>query len=148
MKNVYPLFVFAFLLIACQKQPLGPPNMDLNHFLRDCPEIMPFISNMFPNESVLKIEKYIDDGKQEIDIYLSNRIELEYGINCNLIEIIAPSGIPDAALPAALVDYVRLNFPGIKILEWELYSNYQEIKLSNGLYLEFSLDGRFLRIDD
>lgn len=148
MKNVYPLFVFVFLLMACQKQPLSPPKLDLNHFLQDCPDIMPFISNVFPDESVLKIEKYIDDGKEEIDIYLSNRIELEYDINCNLIEIIAPSGIPDAALPAALVGYVRLNFPGIKILEWELYPNYQEIKLSNGLYVEFGLDGRFLRIDD
>jgi hypothetical protein len=148
MKKIYALGLFVFGFMACQKESPRPPKLDLNHFLRDCPDIMPFISNVFPNESVLKIEKYIDEGKEEIDIYLSNKIELEYDINCTLTEIVAPSGIPDAAFPISLVDYVRLNFPGSIIVKWELYTSYQEIKLSNGLYLEFSLDGRFLRIDD
>ena len=57
------------------------------------------------------------------------------------------------AVPAALImkpirDYVAKNYKGLNIVKISVERSKYEVELSNGLDLDFSRSGEFLRIDD
>ena len=58
------------------------------------------------------------------------------------------TGIPANVVPAKLVEYLRKHYPEVKVLSIDRDSRDYELKLSNGLELTFTLDGRLIGIDD
>lgn len=57
-------------------------------------------------------------------------------------------GVPKNVVPQAIRKYVDKHFSNTRIVEIERGHRKYEVTLSNGLDLEFSLNGDFLRIDD
>ena len=58
------------------------------------------------------------------------------------------TGIPQDIIPNKLLHYVDKQYPDSRILAIERGSRDYEIKLSNGIELTFSLDGKLIGIDD
>jgi len=81
------------------------------------------------------------------DIYLNGNIELEFNNEYEIIEIDGRAQLPDSVIPSAILDYVAQNYPNNFITDWDLERDHQQIELDNGLDLEFTMTGEFIRID-
>ncbi|RQP14334.1 MAG: hypothetical protein EAS48_01870 [Chryseobacterium sp.] len=80
-------------------------------------------------------------------VKLSDGTKLEFTPRGKVMEIESKSKLPDQVVPVELRRYVAANYSGRNIIEWELKINKQKVKLSDGTKLEFSRDGKFLKVD-
>ena len=110
-------------------------------------KISTFITTHFPESSVTSAVKEKENGVTRYEILLSNGFELEFNGSYNIIDIKGTSQLPDAVIPAKIREYVVANYSSNYIVEWELDDRRQKIELNNGLDLEFSKTGDFIRID-
>ncbi|MDE6308649.1 MAG: PepSY-like domain-containing protein [Muribaculaceae bacterium] len=58
------------------------------------------------------------------------------------------TGVPKNVVPESIRKYVEKNYSGTRIVEIDRDHSKYEISLSNGIDLDFSLNGDFLRVDD
>ena len=58
------------------------------------------------------------------------------------------SAVPSKLILPAIQKYVKANYPSAAIVQIDIDRNKYEVELNNGLDLEFSRDGRFLKVDD
>ncbi len=109
-----------------------------------------FIANNFGKAKVASAVKESEYGMvHEYEVYLSDGSKVEFDKNGNWKEIDGHGkAIPTKFLDAKIVKYVKQKFPQTEILKIEKDRRNYEVKLSNGLELEFNLQGEFLRIDD
>ena len=56
--------------------------------------------------------------------------------------------VPTKIVPAKISKYVHKNYPNVLIKEIQKERRKYEVSLSNGLDLDFNLNGKFLKIDD
>lgn len=110
-------------------------------------EIKAYVAEHFPGNKILQAEKDKDGPKQHYELILSDGIKLEFNHKKEIIEIEGKSKLPDSVIPEKIRSYVKANYPDSIILEWEIDRKKQQVKLNNGLDLEFSKSGDFLRID-
>ncbi|WKK59845.1 MULTISPECIES: PepSY-like domain-containing protein [unclassified Sphingobacterium] len=110
-----------------------------------------FINSNFNGVKILSVveEKEGLSGK-EYEVLLDNGIEIKFDKNGNWLDIDAvndSSVLPDNLIPAAILTYVKTNYPnsGINSIEKENYG--YDVELTNGLDLVFDKDGKFVRID-
>ena len=110
-----------------------------------------FINSNFNGVKILSVveEKEGLSGK-EYEFLLDNGIEIKFDKNGNWLDIDAvndSSVLPDNLIPAAILTYVKTNYPnsGINSIEKENYG--YDVELTNGLDLVFDKDGKFVRID-
>jgi len=111
-------------------------------------EIKSYIIDHFPSNSINSAEKTTDGNKTFYTIYLSGNLNLEFNSRFDITDIDADSELPNSVVPQPILDYVAQNYPNNFITDWELEDNYQEVELNNGVELEFTLDGVFIRVDD
>jgi len=90
----------------------------------------------------------MEGTKKEYEIKLDNRTKLEFNGEYQVEKIDGKSAIPASAIPAPINEYVKMHYPNNTVTEWETEWNHQEVKLDNGIELEFDLKGAFIRIDD
>ena len=111
--------------------------------------IREYIATHFKNDRIIKCKKDTKGNLVSYDVKLTD-IKLEFNSKNQVKEISSKSDtkLPDSVIPPAILSYVKKQYPGIGIIKWELKKKKQEVKLDNHLDLEFSLDGKFLRIDD
>ena len=146
MKKRIPAIFTLFLLISTFSsfaQDKVISENELPYSIRE------YIATHFKNDRIIKCEKGLKGTAVSYDVKL-NEIKLEFNSNNQVKEISSKSDIklPDSVIPPAILTYVKKQYPGIGIIKWELKKKKQEVKLDNHLDLEFSLDGKFLRIDD
>lgn len=129
-----------FFLVSCKKEK----DIAVN----DLPATSnSFISNHFGALQITKVVKDIDNLTVTYEVYLSDGTKLEFDKSGTITDMESKSALPESTLPATIVSYVKDNYPGESIFEWEKGSSKQDIKLSNGVELEFDLNGNFLRVD-
>jgi uncharacterized membrane protein YkoI len=114
----------------------------------DVPQaILDYISTNYPDASILFIEKDIEDGVVEYEVYLDNGLELDFDANGNFSSS-DDNYIPITDLPQSIIDYVETNYPNNTIDEAEIeFENGQEVykvELDNDIELYFDMDGNFL----
>ncbi|HUH36002.1 MAG TPA: PepSY-like domain-containing protein [Moheibacter sp.] len=109
--------------------------------------IQSYISQHFPKHQVLQSEMENKLNSKEYEIVLSGNVKLEFDKNNQIKSIDAKSRLPESVIPAKIAAYVKTNYPNNFMKEWELKKNKQKVELDNGLELEFSLNGDFLKID-
>lgn len=88
-------------------------------------------------------------GEKEYDVILNNGTEIEFNhkgdwtsVDCGM------SAVPSKLILPAIQKYVKANYPSAAIVQIDIDRNKYEVELNNGLDLEFSRDGRFLKVDD
>ena len=141
MKRLFLLAVVPLLLISCEKEEILPLT-----------EVSSVISNYtsthFPDNPIIQSIKDTDGFELSYDIALKGGFFLEFNRKKEVIDIEGLSKLPDSAIPAKLLEYMPSNYPDNFIIGWELDDRNQQIKLENGLELEFNMNGVFLRIDN
>lgn len=135
------LLSFAFIFASCEKEKVVSEN--------DIPaNSKNYITTHFPDQKITQAIKEIDDLRTTYIVYLDNSVKLEFNKSGEVRKIEGNSELPDSVIPSQILTYVETNYPSEYIKKWELDDNRQEVKLSNGLDLEFDKNGNFLRIDD
>ena len=107
-----------------------------------------FITQHFADQTILQVKKDRDGFKMDYEVLLSQSTSLEFFKNGGIKEINTPVSIPDAALPSKIVDYAQTNYGNNFIVKWSLEKKKQEVKLDNGIELEFDTDGNFKQLDN
>jgi len=134
----------AFLTMSCDKETVVTEG-DLPNSASQ------FINSNFNGVKILSVveEKEGLSGK-EFEVLLDNGIEIKFDKNGQWLDIDAvndASILPDNLIPAAILAYVKENYPnsGVNSIERENYGF--DIELTNGLDLVFDKEGKFVRID-
>lgn len=130
----------AILLTGCEEETVVKEP--------DVPEaIKSWVSTYFPDHPIVQVVKDRDDFTVTWDVILAEGVSLEFDKDYHITDLSYALGLPDTVVPEPILEYVRTNYPQQLIVEWELNKRSQEVNLKNGLELEFSLEGEFLRID-
>lgn len=133
--------MLALVLTGCADDKIVTEN--------DLPEeISTYISNNFPDNEVAQVTVDQEALSKKYAVILKDNIKLEFDSKNNITDIDANAALPDHVIPAEILAYVNANYPENVITDWELEDKHQQVELENGLTLEFSLAGEFLRIDD
>lgn len=107
-----------------------------------------FINKHFNGKSVAiaKIESGIIE--RSYDVIFTNGDKLEFDRKGNWTDIDCKySEVPAAAIPAQIVNYVKKNHGGVKILKIERERNRHDVDLSNGWELTFDKNFNIIDID-
>ena len=116
--------------------------------------ILNFITTNYPDAVIVNAE--ID--MEGYDVTLSNGLKLEFDLDGNFIEVSGHSDddndddddddevIDPNTLPQVILDFIRINYPDESIVRAEVDAGGYDVILSNGLKLEFDLDGRFIEV--
>jgi len=111
-------------------------------------EIKSYIIDHFPSNSINSTEKNTVQNETFYTVFLSGNLNLEFNSQFDITDIDAETELPDSVIPQPIRDYVSQNYPNNFITDWEIEDGYQEVELNNGVELEFTLDGVFIRVDD
>ena len=112
-----------------------------------------FVKTHFPKEEVASVWKDIEIEMLRVEDYtvaLSNGTKVEFLPNGEWKEIKKSRGseIPAKIIPNGIAQYVSQNYSGHPIKKISKERNGYEVELIGGTYLEFSRNGKFLRIGD
>jgi uncharacterized protein YuzE len=110
-------------------------------------EIAGYLNDHFPANPLLQVVKGVDGLKLIYDITLKDGIVVEFNKNKKVISIESTGQLPGSVLPSEIAEFVAANYPANYIIAWEKDSRNQQLKLDNGLELEFNRKGELLRID-
>lgn len=120
-----------------------------------------FINENFPGETVVDFEQFDQilnsqesdimdfDDQEAYEVELSNGLNIEFGKNGKMTEMDSngEGTIPAHALPDKIEAYLKVNYPNLEVVGYEIDADDQEVELDNGLDLEFDRDGRFIEED-
>ena len=109
-----------------------------------------FVKTHFPKEEVASVWKDTEMLRvEDYTVALSNGTEVEFLPNGEWKEIKSRgSEIPAKIIPNGIAQYVSQNYSGHPIKKISKERNGYEVELIGGTDLEFSRNGKFLRIGD
>lgn len=111
-------------------------------------EINNYVKQHFPDNNILVVKQEQDGFRKKYEVMLQNNIKLEFNHKFEITDIDSNTKLPDSVIPEPIRNYVAQNYPDNYITDWELEYNHQQVGLDNGLDLEFTMDGNFIRIDN
>lgn len=113
-------------------------------------EARELIETHFPNAAIsyLKVDKNIF-RIEGYDVRLSDGTELDFNSKGQWSEIEAGrNNVPASLVPDVINRYMKKNYNGQHVKKIKHNRRGYELKLSNGLEVEFDNMGNFLRLDD
>jgi hypothetical protein len=110
-------------------------------------QIRTYIKTHFPGSPVIQSEIDREGMSKKYEINLEG-IKLEFNSKYRIIDIDGKSRLPDSVIPQKIRQYVTTNYSGNVITDWEIDGRKQQIGLDNGVDLEFTMSGDFIRIDN
>lgn len=85
---------------------------------------------------------------RDYEVMFNNGMKIEFDKSGNWTEIdCRKSAVPSAIVPQKIASYVNKNYPGAKILRIERGKKEYEVKLSNGLEVNFNKSFQVTDID-
>ncbi|EDM36754.1 putative periplasmic protein [Pedobacter sp. BAL39] len=142
IKNILLAMTLILTISSCKKDDDKVVGQDELHA-----NAKTYINTHFGDATITRVEKDREGALNEYEVYLSNGVKLEFDVNGAIENIESLKQLPDSVIPVSILTYVQANYPDQYIIEWELETNDQEVKLSNGLELKFTKAGEFIRID-
>jgi len=109
-----------------------------------------FVSEHFSKSTVDYIKKDKETFSTDYKVKFSDGREIEFDADGNWTEVDGnKTTIPTAFISKNILNHVKQKFPNTQIVKIEKGRfGRQDVKLSNGLELEFNAQGVFKRIDD
>ena len=99
------------------------------------------VASVWKDTEMLLVEDYT--------VILSNGLEIDFYPNGDWKEVKSRgTEIPSKIIPSGIAQYVSQNYNGQMIKELKKKRYGYEVELSGGTDLEFSQNGKFLRVDD
>jgi len=133
---------------------LGMDDSNVNISNDSIPQLIGnYISSNYPAQSIIKAESEMEDGIRVYEITLSNGLELYFDESGMFLSLDDDSDhISTSELPQNILDYVTANYPDATIIYAEMDiedgATEYEIKLDNGMELEFDGSGNYVSSDD
>ncbi len=98
--------------------------------------------------SLIKIEKELGrTNEYEVILTDGSEITFDRNGNWNEVEVRKNASVPSGFVPAGVYTYIRSNHKGAKVIGIEKKRNSYEVELSNGIDMQFDLNGKFLKYD-
>ena len=108
-----------------------------------------FIAKNFADTPILSTFVDRDVMDTDYEVRLEDGTKIEFNGRGEWTDISNKrSGIPSSIIPHKLTEYVGRHYGDVSIISIERNSHSYEIKLSNGVELIFSLNGKLLGHDD
>ncbi len=108
-----------------------------------------FIKTHFSMDDVARVEVEREKLHLEYQVYLNNGTELDFDMQGNFVGIDCQTKeVPAGIVPEVIEEYVKTNYAGLFIMEYNIEKRYLQVELNNGAELIFDLEGKFLRVDD
>ncbi|MGS4344531.1 PepSY-like domain-containing protein [Myroides odoratus] len=108
-----------------------------------------FMDTHFNGKTIQTVEKDADFLSVSYKVTFTDRIEIEFDQDGEWDEVDGNKNpLPTTFILAPITTYVKTNYPIAQIVKIEKESRKYEVKLDNGLELEFSKSGEFKRIDN
>ncbi len=104
-----------------------------------------YVASKYAGKSIVSAEKY----PKGYEVKLSDGTKLEFSLTGAFIEVSGSASTTtntQIAIPIAITNYISANYPTLTIVKSEQGDKKFEIKLSNGVKLEFNLDGSFREV--
>lgn len=112
-------------------------------------EAQSFISKNFADYSVVMATVDNDIMDTDYEVRLNDGTKIDFNSRGEWTDISNKrTGIPEKIIPNKLTEYVKKHYDQTNIISIERDNRHYEIKLSNGVELVFSTDGRLLGFDD
>jgi len=146
MKHKKCLLALAALMMACSMHADSKTAIALTALPQAAQEI---IATYFANQTVSYVTMEQDWQDVEYEVRMQNGTELEFDKQGLLQSVdMQTLSVPEGLVPDLIKQYVAQHFPQAKVVKYSKDTRNQEIKLDNGLELEFNKAGGFLRLDD
>lgn len=110
-------------------------------------EISTYLESHFPENKVVQATVDKELFSKSYEVILKDNTTLKFNSKNKITDIEATSKLPNSVIPIQILDYVKTNYPNEVITDWELEDKNQQVELDNGITLEFTMEGEFLRID-
>ena len=108
-----------------------------------------FLNEHFAGVDLTYAKEERDIFKHSYEVRLADGTKIEFTNKGYWEEVDCRFGeVPAAIVPAAIMEYIKKNFAGEKVLMIEKDRNDYEVKLSNRLELKFDKDFNIYDIDD
>ncbi|WP_437921658.1 PepSY-like domain-containing protein [Sphingobacterium sp. LRF_L2] len=109
-----------------------------------------FIKQYFAEDNVVSVTldtEYMIFKEYEVVLRDGSKVEFDATGNWTKVKM-KRKQVPLKITPAAILKYIDKSFPNNFVVEIKRSRQMYEVKISNGLELEFNKKGDFLRIDD
>ena len=147
MKTIFKLITLVLLLFAVSKASAQDKMLSFDALPG---QAQAFVKKYFSVKDVAHVKmdtEYI--FKKEYEVILKNGSKMEFDSDGLWKKVEMKAGaVPPQIIPAATSQYIQKSFPNTFVKEISRERKRYEVEISNGLDLEFSEDGKFIRIDD
>lgn len=146
MKKLWTMFACMLLMVsvACARDKVTQDASLLPVEARE------MIKRHFPNATISYLS--VDNNVFVIkgyDVRLSNGAELEFDNKGQWTDVeCKPYAVPASLIPAAIQKYLGQHHRDQRVVEIKHKRRGYEVKLANGLEVEFDNQGNFRRLDD
>ena len=108
-----------------------------------------FIKSNFADVAILYANVERDVLETDYEVGLADGTRIDFDAKGEWKEISNKKvGVPSAILPAKITEYIKANYPDANYINIERSSRKYEVKLTNGLEILFTPDGRLIGFDD
>lgn len=108
-----------------------------------------FIKSNFPDVAILYANVERDVLETDYEVGLADGTRIDFDAKGEWKEISNKKvGVPSTILPAKITEYIKANYPDANYINIERSSRKYEVKLTNGLEMLFTPDGRLIGFDD
>ncbi len=146
MKRLFHILIFGFVLMAHSALAQKEKKIEI----RELPEkAQVFIKKNFTKEKAQNIwqetEDFIDKSYKVI---FKDKLKIKFDKKGDWKEVDGKRApIPTSFIPEKILAYIKRSFPNNSVVKIEKDKKKYEVEISNGLELEFDIDGNFLKID-
>lgn len=110
--------------------------------------IQTYITTHFPSLKVVQVKEEKEFLQKSLEVTIEGGVQLDFNHKEEITDIDSNTELPDSVIPTEILAYVASNYPSNVITDWEIDDKNQQIGLDNGIDLDFTMAGEFLRIDD
>lgn len=108
-----------------------------------------FLNTHFPKVEVSYAIKDVEVAETTYDVVLVNNFKIEFDKNGEWLEVESKTNaVPQAIIPANIKNYVSKIYKNTSIFKIGKDRRGYDIKLNNGLELDFNSKGEVIEIDD
>lgn len=147
MKSSIIKFLTAFFLLIGMSSNAQESIISKN----ELPQVaQKFIEDNFSKNTLEYVKMDKENFSTDYKIKFADGTEIEFDSKGEWMEVDGnKTNIPSGFIQKSILNYVKEKFPNTQIVKIEKGRfGKQEVKLSNGLELEFNSKGEFKRIDD
>ena len=141
-------FIFAMALIFASVASVSADERPID--FGQMPKIaINFVKNNFADVAVLYANVERDVLETDYEVGLADGTRIDFDAKGEWKEVSNKKvGVPSSILPAKITEYIKANYPDAYYIKVERSSRKYEVKLTNGLEMLFTPDGRLIGFDD